>query len=125
VQLFCHFNIYLHYKDKQEADVGSGIETCNRLQNHVSSQLPHGWRGQVSFVKQMISNDGGCIVVYKICFFGEFLPMIQSKADEYRILVQDSLVADNLPLLLRRKWTISNAYPSSLLASILQADRER
>jgi hypothetical protein len=125
VQLFCHFNIYLHYKDKEEADVCSGIETCNRLQNHVSGQLPHGWRGQVSFVKQMTSNDGGCIVVYKICFFGEFMPLIQSKADEYRILVQDSMVADNLPLLLRPKWTISNAYPSSLLSSILQADRER
>lgn len=125
MQLFCHFNIYLHCKDGAKADVFSGIETCHRLQNLVSGQLPNGWRGKVSFVKQMTSNDGGWIVVYKICFFGEYMPIVQSKADIYRALVQNVMVADKLPLLLRKHWAISNAYPSSLLPSILQADRER
>ena len=114
MQLFCHFNIYLHCKDGEEADFFSGNETCNRLQHHVSGQLPHGWRGQVSFVKLMTSNDGGWIVVYKICFFGEFMPIIQSKADDYRTLVQDSMVADKMPLLLRQNWAISKRISKQL-----------
>lgn len=125
MQLFCHFNLYLRYNDKEEADISSEEETRNRLQNHVLEQLPNGWSGQVSFVKIMNGNDGGWIVVFKVCFFGETTPIIQSEADRYRTLVQHVMVADNIPLLLRRHWAISNTYPNSVLPSILQADRER
>jgi hypothetical protein len=125
VQLFCHFNVYLHYDDKDDATLSSEEEMQCRLHEHVQEQLPHGWRGQVFFVRVMKGKSGGWIVVYKVCIFGETMPIYQVKADRYRTLVQDSMVADKLPLLLRRHWAISNAYPSNVLPSILEADRAR
>jgi hypothetical protein len=120
VQLFCHFNVYL-----QQDQIVSAEETlfC-RLQQHVQERLPEGWRGQVFFVRNTMQG-GYLLSVYKICFFGETRPILHSDADRYRIIVQDAMIADKIPLLLRRNWAISNLYPSSILCGILHADQTR
>lgn len=125
VQLFCHFNVYLHHEHQDDALSYSQQVMQQRLHKHIQETLPSGWRGQVFFVKIMGGKEGGCIIVYKVCFFGETTPILQAEADRYRALVQDIMVADHLPLLLRRHWAISNPYPASILSSILQADRQR
>jgi hypothetical protein len=100
VQLFCHFNVYLFYNDREQEQAHVDDQTL-WLQWHVEKQLPTGWRGHVSFVRIMKSKHQGWIVVYKICFFGESTPILQSKANELRIQVQNSMVADDkIPLLL-------------------------
>ena len=124
VQLFCHFNVYLHHNDRDSALLSSEEETSRHLQLHVTEQLPYGWRGQVLFVRIM-EGTTGWIAVHKICFFGERRPIRQAEADRYRTFVQDSMVSDKIPLLLRRHWAISNPYPSNILSSIVDADKAR
>jgi hypothetical protein len=117
VQLFCHFNVYLQQDHVSE-------ETLFCLQQHVQERLPEGWRGQVFFVRTM-QGKTDCLSAYKICFFGETRPILQSDADRSRIIIQDAMIADKIPLVLRRNWVISNVYPSSMLCGIMHADQTR
>jgi hypothetical protein len=119
VQLFCHFNVHLRHDCASE-------ETLVHLQHHVQEQLPHGWRGQVLFVRGLErETKTDYVSTYKICFFGETRPILQSEADCLRTICQNAMVADKIPLVMRRNWVISNVYPSSMLCGIMHADQMR
>jgi hypothetical protein len=133
VQLFCHFNVHL----RQDYYCASSEETSllTRLQHHVQEQqllLPHGWRAQVSFVRRTrrrgegeAANTDYYVSTYKVCFFGETRPILQSEADCHRTICLNAMIADNIPLVMRRNWVISNVYPSSMLCGIMHADQTR
>jgi hypothetical protein len=132
VQLFCHFNVHVRRQDYMYNASSSVERTLERLQHHVQEQLPtpH-WREKVLFVKNSPVEQGethtDCLstTTYKICFFGETRPILQSKADCYRTICQNAMIADKIPLVLRRNWVISNVYPSSMLCGIIHADQTR